>query len=96
MEKVIRALRICSVQNDVGCQGCPYFEERKTYGHEWCTTSMAHDTLAMIKEHDAVKIEVKKINNSGRCGRCPNCLMELNEVDYPNYCGNCGQAVKWE
>lgn len=52
--------------------------------------------IALLKEQDAVKIEVKKINNSGRCGRCPNCLMELNEMDYPNYCGFCGKAVKWE
>ena len=56
----------------------------------------AGDALALLKEQEAVKIDVKKINNSGRCGRCPNCLMELNEVDYPNWCGNCGQAVKWE
>lgn len=52
--------------------------------------------LALLKEQDAVKIEVKKINGSGRCGRCPNCLMELNEMDYPYYCGFCGKAVKWE
>ena len=55
----------------------------------------AERAVSMLKEHEAVKIEVKKINNSGRCGRCPNCLMELNEMDYPNYCGFCGQAVKW-
>lgn len=53
----------------------------------------AHD---MLKEQETVKIEVKKINNSGRCGRCPNCLIELNEMDYPNYCGYCGQKVKWK
>lgn len=50
----------------------------------------------LLKEQEAVKIEVKKINGSGRCGRCPNCLIELNEMDYPNYCGYCGQEVKWE
>ena len=54
-EKVVKALQNCSVQNDVGCQCCPYFEERKTYGHEWCTTSMAQDTLALLKEQEAVK-----------------------------------------
>ena len=53
-EKVIKALQICSVQNDVGCQGCPYFEERKTYGHEWCTTSMAQDALALLKEQQRI------------------------------------------
>lgn len=57
---------------------------------------LLNDILALLKEQDAVKIEVKKINNSGRCGRCPNCLMELNEMDYPNYCGFCGKAVKWD
>lgn len=55
-EKVIKALQNCSVQNDVGCQGCPYFEERETYGHEWCTTSMAQDALALLKEQEE-KIE---------------------------------------
>ena len=50
---------------------------------------------AMLKEQEAVKIEVKKINDSGRCGRCPNCFMELNETDYPKLCGYCGQKVKW-
>ena len=59
-------------------------------------TMMEHAKCELLKEQKAIKIEVKKINNSGRCGRCPNCLMELNEVDYPNYCGNCGQKVKWK
>ncbi len=54
------------------------------------------DENGLLKEQKAVKIEVKKINDSGRCGRCPNCLMELNEMDYPNWCGYCGQKVKWE
>ena len=53
------------------------------------------DENGLLKEQKAVKIEVKKINDSGRCGRCPNCLMELNEMDYPNWCGYCGQKVKW-
>lgn len=52
--------------------------------------------IALLKEQEAVKIKVKKINDSGRCGRCPKCIMELNEMDYPNYCGFCGQEVKWE
>ena len=65
----------------------------------WCVRAMQKSgkTLKdLLKEQEAVKIDVKKINNSGKCGRCPNCLMELNEVDYPNWCGNCGQKVKWE
>lgn len=49
LEKTIKALQSCSVQNDVGCQLCPYFEDRKTYGHEWCTTVMAQDALELLK-----------------------------------------------
>lgn len=52
-EKVIKALQSCSVQNDVGCQQCPYFESRKAYGHEWCTTEMAQDALELLKEQEA-------------------------------------------
>lgn len=51
--------------------------------------------VELLKERDAVKIKVRKINGRGRCGRCPSCGNELNEMDYPNYCGFCGQAVKW-
>ena len=49
-EKVIKGLENCSIQNDFGCQGCPYLESRKQYGHEWCTTELAQDALAMLKE----------------------------------------------
>lgn len=54
------------------------------------------DENGLLKEQEAVKIKVKKINDSGRCGRCPNCLIELNETDYPKFCGFCGKAVKWK
>ena len=53
-----------------------------------------NDVLELLKELDAVKIKVNKINGRGRCGRCPSCGNELNEMDYPYYCGFCGQAVK--
>ena len=88
-ENVIKWLEHCSKHYGFDCPQCPYFNGE-------CTDDLMADTLALLKEHEAVKIEVKKINNSGRCGRCPNCIMELNEMDYPNYCGFCGQKVKWE
>ena len=65
---------------------------------EWCDQVpiwVLRDAFELLLR-EPVKIEVKKINDSGRCGRCPNCLIELNETDYPNYCGHCGQAVKWD
>ena len=50
-DKVIKGLENCSIQNDFGCQGCPYLESRKQYGHEWCTTELAQDALALLKEY---------------------------------------------
>ena len=49
-DKVIKGLENCSIQNDFGCQGCPYLESRKQYGHEWCTTELAQDALTLLKE----------------------------------------------
>ena len=93
IERVKYSIERCISHVPDACRDCAY-----DAGHPYneCVEMMLNDALALLKEQEAVKIEVKKINNSGRCGRCPNCLMELNEVDYPNYCGNCGQAVKWE
>ena len=55
-EKVIKGLNNCSIQNDFGCQGCPYFESRKQYGHEWCTTELTQDALALLKEQEAKQV----------------------------------------
>ena len=92
-EKVLKGLECC-VHPHGNCSKCPY--DDNSFNFAICTSKLCGDALTVLKEQEAVKIEVKKINNSGRCGRCPNCLMELNEMDYPNFCGNCGQAVKWE
>jgi hypothetical protein len=93
-EKVEQGIKACwSRYFYHSCFECPYMINRDD---KKCVERLGEDALELLKEQEAVKIEVKKINNSGRCGRCPNCLMELNEMDYPNYCGNCGQEVKWE
>ena len=94
-KNVIKGLETCSQKTVLYvCGQCPYNnDDIDTYD---CTQALTEDALSLLKEQEAVKIEVKKINDSGRCGRCPNCLMELNEMDYPNYCGFCGQAVKWD
>lgn len=55
--KIIKGLENCSVQNDVGCQACPYFESRKEYGHEWCTTELAQDVLALLKERKDILLD---------------------------------------
>ena len=66
-EKVIKALKCCSVQNDIGCNGCTYHEDRKMYGHEWCTTAMAQDALELLNEQDEIlKHEYWRGYNNGR------------------------------
>ena len=96
-EKVIKALRNCVVQNDVGCQGCPYFEDRKEYGYGWCTSVMAQDVLDLMKEQEPVKPDSFM---DGRVQRfaCKKCGKHLLYAEWgrDNYCSKCGQAVKWE
>ena len=101
-EKVIKALRNHVVQNDVGCQGCPYFEDRKVYGHDWCTTVMAQDILELLKEQETVKPVLDE--QTGRIWLCGNCGtyvgFEDNDPHDPNefdkYCRECGKPVLWE
>ena len=61
-KKIKDALKICSIQNDFGCQCCPYIEERKIYGHEWCTTKLAQDVLAFINEQEDA-LEQMRLDN---------------------------------
>ena len=90
-EKVIKALQNCSVQNDVGCQCCPYLEERKTYGHEWCTTSMAQDTLALLKEQKAVEPTWQQ--GKAYCGACGKRIpLKIGA----RFCHKCGKPISWE
>lgn len=97
-EKVIKALRNHVVQNDVGCQGCPYFEDRKVYGHDWCTTVMAQDILELLKEQEAV--EPKKENDGNPepwtawWYVCGDCGQPIDRMD--RYCRRCGKQVKWD
>jgi len=98
-EKVIKGLISCAKwmkNNDTdACNSCPY-HHHFSYDDNNCIAMVNSEAIELLKEQEAVKIEVKKINSSGRCGRCPNCLIELNEMDYPDYCGYCGQKVRWE
>ena len=91
-EKIAKGIEHCEFGGSGSCyeKECPYYQI-----HD-CIDELKNGILALLKEQEAVKIEVKKINGSGRCGRCPNCLIELNEMDYPDYCGYCGQKVRWE
>ena len=103
LEKTIKALQSCSVQNDVGCQLCPYFEDRKTYGHEWCTTVMAQDALELLKKQVPKPVWYETNSMTGLpISHCPSCNEIIKQYAYGDirkhtiYCQYCGQAVKWE
>lgn len=87
-EKVINGLKNCSVQNDVGCQCCPYFKDRKEYGHEWCTTVLSQDVLALLKEQEAVKPTWGR--GKPFCGACGL------QIRGGKFCSECGKPIAWE
>ena len=97
LEKTIKALQNCSVQNDVGCQLCPYFEDRKTYGHEWCTTVMAQDALELLKEQAGTGCWEWIEEDKYRCSECNSTTYVDECMEEPQYlfCPYCGKKMTW-
>lgn len=58
-KKVEDGLKCCSIQIDVGCQACPYYEERKEYGKDYCTTVLSSDALLLMRERDKYIAELQ-------------------------------------
>lgn len=82
-EKVIKGLEYCEKYFNC-CDKCPYWD-----GGTHCTADLAHDTLNLLKEQDAVTV-----HDPGAF--CPKCGWMLYPEDHPKFCGNCGYPVKWE
>lgn len=85
-EKVIKGLECCAECGKCKSE-CPYAGKNNSmYG---CTTRLAKDALALLKEQEPVKPSFRKcIIFCGHCGdRFPK--------DTTHYCTNCGRAVKW-
>ena len=83
-EKVIKGLEFCS---KCCSQNCPYFES------DMCIALLANDTLAMLKEQEAVPpIQREVMNLLVWC--CGSCGVAITDGD--KFCRMCGREVKWD
>ena len=91
-EKVIKGLNSCS-GSDPCVNSCPYYDN---CGNNYsCTSNLAKDALALLKEQEPVKPEVYYVSQDKyKFYRCPVCKIAWYYKG--NYCLGCGRAVKWE
>ena len=92
-EKVIRGLEAhANPKTCETCAGedCPYYNEGGSNTEVTCSSILAADALALLKEQEGVK----PIGGYG-CYICGACRNPLNSVSQ-KFCANCGKAVKWE
>lgn len=75
------------------CCDCPYMPDRND---KKCVERLGADALALLKEQEAVSVDVCGQMFTVKYGHCPKCNEGLNSEVYPHWCGFCGQAVKWE
>ena len=60
-----------------------------------CLRWILKDTIALLKEQEAVTIKKTKEHGFGVYGGiCPKCRNWIQSAH--SFCGFCGQAVKWE
>lgn len=92
-EKVIKAWEIFRDSNPY--EICSGREFRAIREPEYCMGQMIEDTIALLKEQEAVIIKKTKEHGFGVYGGiCPKCRNWIQSAH--SFCGFCGQAVKWE
>ena len=99
-EKVMKALETCLSGDPDLCDECPYFTGRID-----CSHKMETDALALLREQEPVKPEIRenyfriRENRWFVCGKCGNGLTKVLPDGKPaintKYCNLCGKAVKW-
>ena len=60
------------------------------------TAQSMMEGVCLLKEQEAVPVDVCGHISTVKYGHCPKCNEGLNSEVYPHWCGYCGQAVKWE
>lgn len=63
--------------------------------HADCFASFISDAVALLKEHEAVKVQYTAMGGL-RYGACPQCDARVDNLVNPKACGFCGQELKWE
>lgn len=87
-EKVINGLECCGTPGGF-CTKCPYYTEFEIDDWIECTSRLAVDALALLKEQEAEWLEVDDKHDAFDCSRCGamvgrKCL----------YCPGCGARMK--
>lgn len=101
-EKVMRGLECCCTHIvGMSCGNCPYeIEQREDEGISDCTSVLAYDALALLKQE---AVEPKQVGLHGKedwygpvCV-CPDCKAEWMSADADiHFCPKCGRAVRWD
>ena len=95
-EKVINGLECCcSHIVGMSCGNCPYeIEQGEEDGISDCTTVLAYDALALLKEPESVHPEPScEMTYLTECC-CDLCGVQL--IKYDNFCCGCGRPIAWE
>ena len=95
-EKVIKGLECCDCDLDHAyfnsCFKCPYEEDNQCGGMGLCTSLLAHDALALLKEQEPV-VHCKDCVKRGY-DNCPFNEFSMYTPEDNFYCGE--GAVKWD
>jgi hypothetical protein len=78
----------------MSCGNCPYeIEQREDEGISDCTSVLAYDALAMLKEQDPVEPELEGGGSTWWhvCGECHGAIDTSDR-----YCKHCGRRIKHE
>ena len=101
IETVIKAWEIFRDSNPY--EICSGREFRAIREPEYCMGQMIEDTIALLKEQEAVEpIYIENPYTHLPVSYCPKCREPINQYITGNpyketkYCHYCGQAVKWE
>ena len=90
-EKVITGLELCTNISPDGClTRCPYKDEKDETYSGFCEQVLKRDTLALLKEHEAVEPKVSSAEQ--RCGNCNKVI----EMDGWQSCPWCGKRIDWK
>ena len=97
-EKVIKAWEIFRDSNPY--EICSGREFRAIREPEYCMGQMIEDTIALLKEQEAVEPVLEQ--GSMVCGECGHDVIVQRLIDGEvfdekvSYCPACGRSVKWE
>ena len=105
-KKLIEQLETDAIATNTGYVEVPLFqfsdilallkEQQEEIENLKQTAQSMMEGVCLLKEQEAVPVDVCGHISTVKYGHCPKCNEGLNSEVYPHWCGYCGQAVKWE